>query len=274
MVTLLLALSVGAIESAVAFGQERIVFISIQDLDVTDEQEAKIAEIRKEYQPKVEEAVKTFSGLVKEQVEKISAVLTEEQKQKIQQIKEERQERREKSLAHIIARLGELDLTDAEMAKIGEIRQEFRPKLENVTKQLEGLLSDAQKTARDEAVKAGKSRREFLSALSLTDDQQGKLRTVAKEASALVKEEMDKIRAVLTASQQATLDELRDERKEHVRDRMAHRIANLKDLNLTDDQKAKLDSIRQEYRPKVHDASNRLRGIIREEVEKIAAVIK
>jgi Spy/CpxP family protein refolding chaperone len=100
------------------------------------------------------------------------------------------------------------------------------------------------------------------------------LRTVAKEAGALVKEEMDKIRAVLTASQQATLDELRDERKEHVRDRMAHRIANLKDLNLTDEQKAKLDSIRQEYRPKVHDASNRLRGIIKEEVEKIAAVIK
>jgi Spy/CpxP family protein refolding chaperone len=270
MLMLVLASSVGAIADE---GQERVLVIMVQDLDVTDEQEAKIAEIRRENRPKVQEATKTLSALVKEQVDKISAVLTEEQRRKIQELKEERQERREKCLAHTIASLKELDLTDAEMAKIGEIRQEFRPKMERIAKQLDGLLSDAQKTARDEALKAGKTRREFLASLALTDDQQGKLRTAAKEANALVKDEMEKIRDVLTASQRQTLDELREERKEHARDRLAHRIANLKDLNLTDDQKAKIESIRQEYRSKIHEAGNRLRASVRDEVEKIAAVI-
>ena len=268
--SLVLASSVGAIADE---GQERTLVILVQDLDVTDEQEAKIAEIRRESRAKVEEAAKTYRALVKEQVDKISAVLTEEQRQKIQELKEERPERRERCLAHTIASLNELDLTDAEMTKIGEIRQEFRPKMERVTKQLEGLLSDAQKTARAEAQKAGKTRRELLASLALTDDQQGKLRTAAKEANALVKEEMEKIRDVLTASQRETLQDLREERKEHARDRLAHRIANLKDLNLTDDQKAKIESIRQEYRSKIHEAGNRLRASVRDEVEKIAAVI-
>jgi Spy/CpxP family protein refolding chaperone len=273
VLTLVLTLSVGAVAWAADEGQERTLVILVQDLDLTDEQEAKIAEIRRECRSKVEEAGKSLRALAKEQVDKISAVLTEEQRQKIQEIKEERAERREKCLAHTIASLKELDLTDAEMTKIGEIRQEFRPKMERVTKQLDGLLSDTQKAARAEAVKADKTRRELLASLALTDDQQGKLRTVAKEANALVKEEMEKIRDVLTASQRETLQDLREERKEYARDRLAHWIANLKDLNLTDDQKAKIQSIRQEYRSKIHEAGNRLRASVRDEVEKIAAVI-
>jgi Spy/CpxP family protein refolding chaperone len=55
---------------------------------------------------------------------------------------------------------------------------------------------------------------------------------------------------------------------------MAHRIANLKDLNLTDEQKTKLMDIRKEYRPKVHEAGNKLRGTVREELEAIVAVMK
>jgi hypothetical protein len=55
---------------------------------------------------------------------------------------------------------------------------------------------------------------------------------------------------------------------------MAHRIANLKDLNLTDDQKTKLADIRKEYLPKIQDAGNRVRAAIREDMERILAVIK
>ena len=47
---------------------------------------------------------------------------------------------------------------------------------------------------------------------------------------------------------------------------MAHRIANLKDLNLTDEQKTKIAEIRKEYRPKVHEAGNKLRASVREEI--------
>ena len=85
---------------------------------------------------------------------------------------------------------------------------------------------------------------------------------------------MEKIRDVLTEEQKEKLAELKEERQERVRDRMAHRIANLKDLNLTDEQKTKIADIRKEYRPKVHEAGNKLRATVREEVEAIVAVIK
>ena len=90
----------------------------------------------------------------------------------------------------------------------------------------------------------------------------------------LVRDEMDKIRSVLTETQQEKLQEIKDERPERVRDRMCHRIANLQDLNLTDDQKSRIAEIRKEYRPKVQEAGNRLRAAIREEVEAVHAVLK
>jgi Spy/CpxP family protein refolding chaperone len=55
---------------------------------------------------------------------------------------------------------------------------------------------------------------------------------------------------------------------------MAARIANLKDLNLTDEQKTKLADIRKEFRPKVHEAGNKLRAAVREQATAILAVIK
>ena len=50
--------------------------------------------------------------------------------------------------------------------------------------------------------------------------------------------------------------------------------ARVQDLNLTDEQKAKLADIRKEYRPKVQEAGNKLGAAAREEVEAIVAVIK
>jgi len=207
-------------------------------------------------------------------MEKVSGVLTAEQKAKLETLKEERKETRQECLAHRIAHLKELDLTDDEMAKIGEIRSEFRPKIGKAMKELEGLLSAEQKQVREEGVKAGKKRKEILESLKLTDDQKQKVAAAGKEVGALVREEAEKIRDVLTASQKEQLQEGKSERREHVRDRMAHRIANLKDLNLTDEQKTKLADIRKEYRPKVHDAGNKARAAVREEIEMIVAVLK
>jgi Spy/CpxP family protein refolding chaperone len=246
----------------------------IQDLNLTDEQQAKLADIRKEYQPKVQEAGKELAAAVKEEVEKARAVLTPEQKQKLETLKEERAERREGCLAHRIAHLMDLDLTDTEMTKIGDIRKEFRPKIEKAMKELEGFLTDTQKKAREEALKAGKNRKEILESLKLTDDQRAKVLAVGKEVATLVREEMEKIQDVLTEEQKEKLQDLKEETRERVRDRMAHRIANLKELNLTDEQKTKLADIRKEYRPKIHEAGNKLRAAVREEVEKIVAVLK
>jgi Spy/CpxP family protein refolding chaperone len=246
----------------------------IQDLNLTDAQEAKIADIRKDFQPKVQAAAKELTGIVKEEVDKIGAVLTPEQKAKVQAMKEERAEHREECLAHRLTNLKELDLTDTEMTKIGDIRKEYRPKIQKAMETLAGTLTDAQKKAREEALTAGKTRKEVLEAIKLTDQQKEKVQTVAKEVGTLCREEMEKIRDVLSAEQKEKLQDVKDETKERVRDRKAHAIANFNDLKLTDDQKTKIADIRKEYRPKVHEAGNKLRGTIREELEQIVAVIK
>jgi Spy/CpxP family protein refolding chaperone len=251
-----------------------VVLVEVQDLNLTDEQETKIADIRKECGPKVQEAAKELAGIVKEEVEKVRAILTPDQKAKLEADREERKERRAEGLAQRIARLDDLDLTDAESAKIGDIRKEYRPKIEKAMQELGGILTDEQKKTREAALKAGQKRREVLEALKLTDEQKEKVLAVCKNVGALVREEMEQIRDVLSEEQKAQLAELKDERKERVRDRMACKIANLKDLNLTDEQKTQITDIRKEYRPKVQEAGNKLRGAIREELEAIAAVIK
>ncbi len=64
------------------------------------------------------------------------------------------------------------------------------------------------------------------------------------------------------------------ERPDRIRDRWAARIANLRDLNLTDAQKAAIADIRKDFRPRVHEAGNKLRGAVKEEVGMILDVIK
>jgi Spy/CpxP family protein refolding chaperone len=267
-------MALGANPAAGQAKVEVVVVERVQDLNLTPEQEAKLADVMKDFRAKNEPAMKDLANAVKEETEKVRAVLTPEQREKLQTLKEERREAREECLAHRIAHLKELDLTDDEMTKIGEIRREFRPRIAKTMQGLEGLLNDDQKRTREEALKAGKTRKEVLESLKLTDAQKDKVAAVAKETGALVREEMEKVRDVLTASQREKLQDLKDERREQVRDRMAHRIANLRDLNLTDEQKTKLAEIRKEYRPKIHEAGNRLRGSIRDEVESILAVIK
>ena len=243
-------------------------------VNLTDEQEDKIAEIRKEYRPKVQEAAKVLTAAAKDEVEKIRGVLTPEQKTRLTELKDERQEFRAERLPERIAHLQELDLTDAEMAKIAEIRKEYRPKLEKVLEGLKGTLTDAQRKAREEGLQAGKKRREILASLNLTDEQKAKVEAAGKELRTVVRDELEKMRDVLTEGQKEKLQEFKDERRERVRDRMAHAITNFKELNLTDEQKAEITKIRQEYRPKVHEAGNKLRAVVREKVEKILAVIK
>jgi Spy/CpxP family protein refolding chaperone len=246
----------------------------MQDLNLTDEQQAKIAETRKEYRPKVQEAAKDLATLIKGEVEKARAVLTDEQKTKLAALKDERQELREDRLAERIAHLRELNLTDAEVAKITAIREEYRPKVAKAMESLRGLLTKDQRMIRDEALKAGKKRSEIIAAFNLTAEQRERIDAVGKELRTLLREELEKIRNVLSEGQKEKLDEFKAERKEHVHDRMAHAIMNFKDMNLTAEQKTKLADIRKEYRAKVHEASNKLRAAAREEVQAILAVMK
>jgi Spy/CpxP family protein refolding chaperone len=246
----------------------------LQDLNVTDEQETKIAEIRKECRPKIQEAAQALADAVMGEVEEIRAVLNPEQKRSVQVLREELSARRGESLSERMAHLGELDLTDNEMMKIGDIRDEYRPKVRACVKQMFDVLTDDQKKAREEALKAGKKRSEIRDSLSLSADQKDKLESIGKDLRACVCEEMEKVRDVLTPEQQERLQELREETGHKVRDRLAWRIASLKELNLSEEQVSKINDIRKEYRPKVHEAGNALRAVVREELAKILAVIK
>jgi Spy/CpxP family protein refolding chaperone len=246
----------------------------IQDLGLTDAQEAKIADIRKECHNKIQESAKELVAAVKEEVDKVQEVLTAEQKEKLKELKAERKEQRREGLAERIAHLRSLGLTADERAKIEAIRKEYHPKMVKAMEGLKGILSDEQKKAREEGLKAVKKGSEILAALNLTDEQKQKVAAIAKEVRTVATEELEKIKDVLTEGQQAKLEELKDERKEHVRDRRAHRIANFKDLNLTEEQKTKLGEIRKEYRPKVHEAGNKLRAAAKEGVEAILVIIK
>jgi Spy/CpxP family protein refolding chaperone len=245
-----------------------------QELDLTDAQEARIASIREEGRPKIEAAAKSLSAIAKEEADKVTALLTPAQKEKLAELKEERAEVRGEGLSEKLARLDELDLTDTEMAQIRAIRKEIRPNVAKAMEQLRGTLSEEQRTARDTALQASKSRAEVLAAMKLTDDQKEKIRAVGKEFRTSVRDELQKLGDLLDEQQKAKLVELKDERREDVRDRRAHRIANLKELNLTEDQRAKIAEIRKEYRPKVHEAGNKLRAAVRDEVQAIAEVVK
>jgi len=244
------------------------------DLNLTDEQETKITDIRKEGAPKLQEAVKELAAIVKEEVVKVREILTTEQREKLQALKEERKERRLEGLAARIAHLRDLDLSDAEIAQFEEIREEYRPKVERLMKDLTGTLTDEQKKTREDALKEGKSRRDVRESLNLTGEQKQKVEAIGKELVSVVRDELQKMRTVLSAEQQETLPVLKDERRDRVRDRMACAIANFKDLDLTDEQKTKIAAVREEYRPKVHEAGNKLRAAIREEVSQILAVVK
>jgi Spy/CpxP family protein refolding chaperone len=246
----------------------------MQDLNLTSEQEAKIADIRKEAGPKVQEAAKELAALVKEEVEKVRHVLTPAQMQKLQALHDERKEDRAEGLAEKFAHLKELDLTDSEHTQIQDVRKEFQPKIVKALEGLRGILTDDQKKARSEALSAGKKHSELLASLKLTDEQKEKVPAIFKDLGTLVREETEKLLDVVGAEQKEKLAELKDERHERVRDRMACAIANFKSLELTEEQKTKIAEIRTEFRPKVHEAGNKLRAAVREEVGAIVAVLK
>jgi Spy/CpxP family protein refolding chaperone len=247
---------------------------TMADLNLTDEQETKISDVRKENRPKIQDAAKELAGLVKEEVEKVREVLTPEQREKVRALREERKERRIEGLAARIAHLRDLDLTDSEIAQIEEIRESYRPKVEGLMKQLSEVLTDEQKEAREKALKAGESRREVRESLSLTGEQRDKVESIGKELVGVVRDELEKVRNVLSSEQQEKLADLKEERRERVRDRMASVIANFKDIELTDEQKNKIMEIRQEFRPKVHEAGNKLRAAVRDEVSQIMEIVR
>src|SRR5579872_6116521 len=145
------------------------------DLSLTEDQETKLADLRKELRPKIQEAAKELASLVKDEVDKVKEVLTPEQREKVKALTEARKEHRFGRLAARIAHLKELELSDGEMAQFEEIREEYRPKLEKLRKEMAAVLTDEQKKTREEGLKDGKSRRDIRQSLNLSAEQKEKV---------------------------------------------------------------------------------------------------
>ena len=177
VVSPVLALLVAMVASGTLAAQEvRAILVErIQELDLTDEQEAKIAEIQKAGRPKVEAAAKALAAVAKEEADKALAVLTPEQKEKAAAAKEERKELRAEGVSEKLARLQELDLSDAQIAQIQACRKECRPEVAKALEGLKGTLTPEQRKAREEALASGKKHREVLAALNLTPEQKEKV---------------------------------------------------------------------------------------------------
>ena len=115
-----------------------------------------------------------------------------------------------------------LNLTDQQKTQYAALKTEYAPKVKEATQALDSVLTPEQKTARQEAVKAGKaagkSRKEVWkdaqAAVKLTDEQKTKLDEARKAAQALRKEIREKVMAILTPEQKAQLKAERKERRE------------------------------------------------------------
>jgi Spy/CpxP family protein refolding chaperone len=277
LVSLLVGFAISATGKAQTQERQRareMISERIQDMDLTDAQESKLAEIRKEWRPKIEAAAKQLAVPLREEVEKIRDVLTVEQLDKLQAMKEMRKERRPERLVERFAHLEDMDLTEGEVSKIAAIRDEYHPKIVKALESLKGTLTDEQREAVAEAREAGKKHKEVFASVNLTDEQKEKLAAVGNQVRTFVRDELEKVQDALGPEQQGKLMELKEERHEQARDRLASAIANCKDLNLTDDQKSRIVMIRQEYRPKIHEAGTRLRAAVRQEMVAVLPVLK
>ena len=142
LLTVVVAMCISAPAQAQAQRERERLGERLQDLNLTDEQEAKIADIRKECRPEVEKAAKELAAVAQEELDKIRKILTPEQQQKLRAFAEERREHRVEGLCARVAHLRELDLTDAEAAKIQDIRKEFRPKIHEAGNTLRAAIRE------------------------------------------------------------------------------------------------------------------------------------
>ena len=114
-----------------------------------------------------------------------------------------------------------LELSDAQKTKVEELKKELEPKLKAAREASDKILTDDQKKAREEAVKAardaGKSREEFREAIDkavkLTDEQKKKQEEARKSMEELTKSVREKLNLILTPEQQETLKKRQAERQ-------------------------------------------------------------
>lgn len=121
-----------------------------------------------------------------------------------------------------LANVKGLNLTDDQKTKLEALKKEYQPKNKEARAKLDSIVTDEQKKARDEAMKAakaaGKKGREVFeagrAAMKFTDEQKTKMQEAFKAMGELRKEINGKVMNVLTPEQKDLLKKMRPPRKE------------------------------------------------------------
>ena len=118
-----------------------------------------------------------------------------------------------KAVAKVFELPTEITLTAEQKTKLDEVKKEFEPKLTEVAKKQNDILTAEQKTARAEAQKAGKAagkkgkdlKADVDAAVKLTDEQKKKQDEAAKEMKEMTGKVKEKIGTILTEEQKTHL---------------------------------------------------------------------
>jgi Spy/CpxP family protein refolding chaperone len=122
-------------------------------------------------------------------------------------------------LARIDMMVRNLDLTDAQKAKIEEIKKEFGPKLKAAQEKQDSILTEEQKKARAEAFQKAResgqgfqNMRETLEkALNLSDSQKKDMEAARTAFAELSRAILEKVTPLLTPEQKEKLEKARQE---------------------------------------------------------------
>ena len=264
-------------------------------LDLTEEQQAKIDSLRAAAKEAAKDAEtrEERQRIFRRMRNAIEGVLTEEQLAELKECREQHRGRR--GGPHGVGPGGpqgfdcfrQLDLTEEQQAKIdslraaareaakdAETREERQQIFKRMRNAIEGVLTEAQLAELKECREQHRGRHggplgfDCLKQLDLTEEQQAKidsLRAAAREAAkdAETREERQRIfkrmhnaiKDVLTEEQLAELKECRE--RHGGRRGGPHRADCFKQLDLTEEQQAKIDSIRAAAREAAQDAETR-----------------
>jgi Spy/CpxP family protein refolding chaperone len=210
----------------------------LKGLDLTDEQKAKVKELRKGCEPKFKEAVDN--------------VLTADQKEARDDAIKAAKGAGKKGPEVFKAARAAVKLTDEQETKLKEVMQ---PLHKEVHEKLMAILTSEQKEQLKQTCPATKPQHhamglpwDILKGLNLTDDQKAKVKDLHKEVH-------EKLMAILTPEQREQLKQKCPATKpQHHAMGLPWDV--LKGLNLTDDQKAKVKELRKEYGPKFKAAAD------------------
>jgi Spy/CpxP family protein refolding chaperone len=118
--------------------------------------------------------------------------------------------------------IDKLTLTDDQKTKIADIKKEYEPKFKDIRDKMTAVLTDDQKKAVEDAKKkisdatdqAGRRQamQDARAAVTLTSDQQTKMREAGTEMRPLMTEVTAKLRDILTDDQKKDLDKAMPQR--------------------------------------------------------------